>query len=197
MAHFCVNCGAVLVPREIEGKTYEACPNDDFVLWRDPKVVTSVVVVNDGRIVLGRRDIEPGKGLWCLPGGFVNHDEDPVDAAKRECREEIGAQVEITRLLGVYHIAKTTAPSMVGVAYEARLANGARLEPGVEMSEVDLYALGDLPVLAFPSHRWILDEYLTFQGSPEAAVLPPGAAAAPRASRPSPARVRSKSRRSR
>ena len=197
MIHYCVNCGSVLVPREIEGRIYEACPNDDFVLWRDPKVVTSVVVVDNGRIVLGRRDIEPGKGLWCLPGGFVNHDEDPVDAARRECREEIGAQVEITRLLGVYHIAKTTAPSMVGVAYEARLANGERLSAGVEMSEVDLYAEDSLPEMAFPSHRWILDNYFKFRDSQEAAVLPPGAAAAPRASRPSPARERSRSRQSR
>ncbi len=184
MAHYCVNCGAVLVPREIEGKTYEACPNDDFVLWRDPKVVTSVVVVHDGGIVLGRRDIEPGRGLWCLPGGFVNHDEDPVDAARRECREEIGAEVEITRLLGVYHIAKTTAPSMVGVAYEARLANGERLEPGVEMSAVDVYAADGLPELAFPSHRWILEQYFKYRESQEVAVLPHGAAAARRASRP-------------
>lgn len=197
MTHYCVNCGAVLVPREIEGRLVEACPNDDFVLWRDPKVVTSVVVVQDGRIVLGCRDIEPGRGLWCLPGGFVNHDEDPVDAARRECREEIGAEVEIARLLGVYHIAKTTAPSMVGVAYEARLANGARLEPGVEMSAVDLYGEGELPEIAFPSHRWILQQYFMFQALPEAAALPLGAATARRAARPSPARGRSRSRRSR
>lgn len=197
MTHYCVNCGAVLVPREIEGKMVEACPNDDFVLWRDPKVVTSVVVVQDGRIVLGRRDIEPGRGLWCLPGGFVNHDEDPVDAASRECREEIGAQVEVTRLLGVYHIAKTTASSMVGVAYEARLVHGALLAPGVEMTEVGLYSEDALPEMAFPSQRWILEEYFKFRASPEAAVLPLGAAAVPRASRPSPARERSRSRRSR
>ena len=197
MSHYCVNCGAVLVPREIEGKMVEACPNDDFVLWRDPKVVTSVVVIEDGKIVLGLRDIEPGRGLWCLPGGFVNHDEDPVDAARRECREEIGAEVEITRLLGVYHIAKTTAPSMVGVAYEARLANGARLEPGAEMSAVDVYAEDSLPELAFPSHRWILEQYFKYRESREVAALPPAGAAVPRASRPSAARERSRSRQSR
>ena len=187
----------MLVPREIEGKTVEACPNDDFVLWRDPKVVTSVVVIHDGRIVLGRRAIEPGHGLWCLPGGFVNHDEDPLDAAKRECHEEIGAQVEITRLLGVYHIAKNSAPSMVGVAYEARLVNGARLAPGAEMSAVDLYSESDLPELAFPSHRWILEQYFKSQESREGAALRPAGEAVPHASRPSPALGRSRSRRSR
>ena len=197
MAHYCINCGAVLVPREIEGRMFEACPNDDFVLWRDPKVVTSVVVVHDGRIVLGRRAIEPALGLWCLPGGFVNDDEDPADAARRECREEIGAQVEITRLLGVYHIPKQTAPSMVGVAYEARLAAGGRLEPGVEMSELGLYAADDLPTIAFPSHRWILEQFFMSQASLAAAKPPPDGAGARRASPPSPARARSTQRRKR
>ena len=110
MPHYCVNCGAELMPREVEGRMVEGCPNDDFVLWRDPKVVTAVIVEADGGVVLGRRAIEPALGHWCLPGGFVNDDEGPLDAAARECLEEIGAEVEVTGLIGVYHIAKREAP---------------------------------------------------------------------------------------
>jgi len=84
VAHFCVNCGAPLVTKLIEGREHEVCPNDSFVLWRDPKVAAAVVVESEGCIVLGRRAIEPGRGLWCLPGGFVNDDEDPATAAVRE-----------------------------------------------------------------------------------------------------------------
>lgn len=178
--HFCVKCGSVLEPRVIEGRTFEACPNDDFVLWHDPKVVTSVVVEVDGGVLLGRRSIEPGLGLWCLPGGFVNDDEHPSDAAVRECREEIAAEVEITGLLGVYHIPKRNAPSMVGIAYRARPADGQRPSPGVEMSELGVFTAGALPTLAFPSHAQILDDYF----------------ASPRrsASRPSRAQARSRPR---
>ena len=104
MAHYCVNCGSELVRREIEGRSLEACPNDDFVLWRDPKVATAVVVESDGGIVLGRRAIEPAYGMWCLPGGFVNDDESPVEAAVRECLEEICAAVVVTGLIGVSHL---------------------------------------------------------------------------------------------
>src|SRR3979411_1415709 len=119
MVHYCVNCGTELVMRVIEGREFETCPKDDFVLWRDPKVSTAVVIVVDGGVLLGRRAIEPGRGLWCLPGGFVNDDEDPWDAAARECKEEICAAVELTRLIGVYHIAKRTAPGLRGSANQA------------------------------------------------------------------------------
>ncbi|HEY8802626.1 MAG TPA: NUDIX domain-containing protein [Candidatus Dormibacteraeota bacterium] len=164
MGHFCINCGAPLVSRIIEGREVEACPNDSFVLWHDPKVSTAVVVEADGGIVLGRRAIEPGYGLWCLPGGFVNDDEDPAEAAARECFEEISAPVELTGLIGVYHIAKTDAPSMVVIAYRARLAEEARPSAGVEMLEVGVFQLDSLPSLAFPSHQTVLVEYLKSPG---------------------------------
>jgi 8-oxo-dGTP diphosphatase len=158
--HYCLNCGSPLTTRVIEGRELEACPNDDFVLWRDPKVAAAVVVEHgEGGIVLGRRAIEPGYGLWCLPGGFVNHDEDPKDAAVRECLEEIGAHVELTGLLGLYHVAKTTAPSIIGIAYRGRLIDGEEIQAGTEMIELGVFRPDELPSLAFPSHREVLKMY--------------------------------------
>jgi ADP-ribose pyrophosphatase YjhB (NUDIX family) len=175
MGHFCVNCGAALVPRVIEGREVEACPRDSFILWHDPKVSTAVIVEAEGGIVLGRRSIEPGYGLWCLPGGFVNDDEDPAVAAVRECLEEISAPVELTGLIGVFHIAKTDAPSMIGIAYTGRLADGARAAAGAEMLEIGVFRPDSVPPLAFPSHRRVLAEYLKS--------LAPAAEEAPRRAR--------------
>ena len=185
MGHFCVNCGGALVPRVIEGREVEACPRDSFVLWHDPKVSTAVVVEADGGIVLGRRSIEPGYGLWCLPGGFVNDDEDPALAAVRECREEVSAPVELTGLIGVYHIAKTDAPSMVGIAYKGRLIDGAVPTAGAEMLEVAVFRPDSLPQLAFPSHKKVVAEYLRSLVPGEAEAPRPAPEAAPRAARPS------------
>ena len=156
MAHFCVNCGEPLALKTIEGRDHEYCPKDGFVLWRDPKVAAAVVVEHEGGIVLGRRAIEPAYGDWCLPGGFVNDDEDPASAAVRECREEINAAVELTALLGIYHVAKTAASSIVGVAYRGRLADGETISAGPEMLEVRVFTPDGLPQIAFPSHREVL-----------------------------------------
>jgi len=161
VGHFCVNCGAPLVVKNIEGRALEVCPNDSYVLWRDPKVSAAVVVEHEGGIVLGKRSIEPGYGLWCLPGGFVNDDEDPAGAAVRECMEEINATVELTGLLGVYHVPKTTASSIIGIAYRGRVADGASISAGPEMLEVRVFPLDALPEIAFPSHRSVLEAYVT------------------------------------
>jgi ADP-ribose pyrophosphatase YjhB (NUDIX family) len=185
VGHFCVDCGTALVPRVIEGREVEACPRDGFILWHDPKVSTAVVVEAEGGIVLGRRSIEPGYGLWCLPGGFVNDDEDPAVAAVRECREEISVPVELTGLIGVYHIAKTDAPSMIGIAYKGRLVDGVVLSPGAEMLEVAVFPPGSVPPLAFPSHKRVVTEYLKSLAPAEEAAPPPDRATAPRAARPS------------
>jgi ADP-ribose pyrophosphatase YjhB (NUDIX family) len=164
VGHYCLKCGAPLVIRTIEGRELEACPHDDFVLWRDPKVATAVVVESGLGIVMGRRSIEPGYGEWCLPGGFVNHDEDPADAAVRECREEIGAEVRLEELLGVYHVAKMTASSIVGIAYRGVLVDGEKISAGSEMFEVAVFRPGEMPPLAFPSHRDVLAMYAGARG---------------------------------
>jgi 8-oxo-dGTP diphosphatase len=195
--HFCINCGAALVPRVIEGREVEGCPNDSFILWHDPKVSTAVVVEVDGGIVLGRRSIEPGYGLWCLPGGFVNDDEDPALAAARECLEEITVEVELIGLIGVYHVPKTDAPSMVGIAYRGRLADGVKPAAGTEMLEVGVFGLDSLPPLAFPSHRKVLEEYLRSLAPEGAVAHRSAAAAAQRGPRPSRPRAQTPSRRTR
>jgi ADP-ribose pyrophosphatase YjhB (NUDIX family) len=187
MAHYCVRCGTELLTRVIEGREMEACPRDDFVLWRDPKVASAVVVEVDGGVVLGRRAIDPGYGLWCLPGGFINDDEHPAEAAKRECVEEICADVELTGLIDVYHIPKRDASSMIGIAYRARLVDGAQVRPGAEMLEVRVFPLESLPQLAFPSHRQVLDEFVRSRGPAGVSGSESAYAKARRGGRPSPA----------
>ena len=71
--------------------------------YYNPKpVAAALTTTRDGRIILLRRGFQPGKGLWTVPGGFVDLGESVEQAAVREAMEELGIQVTLTGLLGVY-----------------------------------------------------------------------------------------------
>ena len=160
MGRFCLQCGHPLELRLVDGRQLEACPACTFVLWPDPKLATAVVVEAGGRVVLGRRAIEPGYGEWCLPGGFVDQDEHPEQAAARECREEIGAAVDLTGLLGVYHVTRQDGTGLVVLAYTGEVRDGEQLAAGSEMLEVQAFPRDGLPELAFTSHRQVMRDWL-------------------------------------
>lgn len=163
-ARYCQECGTRMELRQVEGRDVPHCPACGFVAWRNPLVATMVVVETPAGIVLGRRAIEPGLGLWCLPGGFVNEDEDPKDAAVRECEEEIRVRVDIDSLLEIYHITRADGRGMVGLAYAGRLAGGETPSAGSEMTEVGLFSPGALPDLAFASHRRAIADWALLRG---------------------------------
>jgi 8-oxo-dGTP diphosphatase len=167
-ARFCPRCATELGERDVEGKLLPACGACDYIAFRDPKVV-AVTVLSDGPggIWLIRRGIEPRVGEWALPGGYVDYDEHPRAAARRECQEEIGCEVEIDRLVGVHHANLVTA-GVVIVAYAGRIVAGTpRACP--EVLEVRRFALDELPPLAFSTHTAIVGEW---RGGPEAAPTP-------------------------
>jgi ADP-ribose pyrophosphatase YjhB (NUDIX family) len=159
-ARFCLWCGTPLELRAFDGKQLPACPSCDFVLWPDPKLATAVVVEAVGGIVVGKRSIDPGRGLWCLPGGFVDDHEHPAQAAMRECQEEIGAAVIIAGPLGIYHVRRAQRPHLVVIGYRAQLAAGARAVAAQEMDEVGVFPADSLPPLAFTSHQEAVNDWL-------------------------------------
>ena len=157
-ARYCPRCATELSERDVEGKLLPACAACDYIAFRDPKVV-AVAVLSDGpgSVWLIRRGIEPRRGEWALPGGYVDYDEHPRAAAERECHEEIGCVVEIDRLVGVHHANLVTA-GVVIVAYAGRIVSGTpRACP--EVLEVRRFGLDELPPLAFATHSAIVGEW--------------------------------------
>ncbi len=104
MYRFCPACGGGLETRKPPGDTRDRqiCGRCGRVHYRNAKPCAEVLVVRDGRVLLVRRAIEPGKGQWDIPGGFLEADELPEDGAIRELREETGLAITITGLLGIY-----------------------------------------------------------------------------------------------
>lgn len=151
------------------------CEDCGFIDYDNPKIVVGSVAFWEDRILLCRRAIDPRKGYWTLPAGYLEHHETAADGARREAWEEARARIEIDQLLGLYSIARL---SQVQLIFRARLLS-PDVEPGPETLELDLFDWGRIPwaEVAFPSVRWALDH---FRESRDLAVFapfgnPPGA----------------------
>ncbi len=144
------------VSRIPEGDDRErlTCPDCGFIQYDNPKVVVGSVPRWQGRILLCRRAINPRKGFWTLPAGYLEMNESVEDGARREAWEEARAQLTLHGVLAVYNIPRL---SQVQVIYRATLIDG-EASPGPESLDVRLFAWDDIPwgELAFPSVRWAL-----------------------------------------
>jgi len=142
-----------------EGDTAEryVCGQCGHIAYSNPKIVVGSVVAHEGRILLCRRAIDPRKGFWTLPAGFLEEHETPEAGARREAREEARAEIALDALLAVYAVPHI---SQVQLMYRARFA-APGFSPGPESLEVRLFAWNEIPwnELAFPSVKWALEHY--------------------------------------
>jgi len=156
---FCPVCGGSLIQQILKAQEPPrlVCSQCDFVFYLDPKVVACSIVEIDDRIVLLKRAIDPQKGKWVLPGGYVDRGEEVTAAAIRETHEECGLRTRIARLLGVYSYPGRPA---VVVVYVAEYESG-QLTAGDETDEFGLYGKDKIPwpQLAFQSTVDALRDY--------------------------------------
>ena len=132
------------------------CDRCGYVAYENPKIVTgSVATAPDGRILLCKRAIEPRKGYWTLPAGYMEMNESVEDAALREAREEAGAALRLDRVLAIYSVPRI---GQVQVMFRAELLNPDGVKAGIESEAVDLFAWEEVPWpdLAFPTVAWAL-----------------------------------------
>lgn len=133
------------------------CSQCEFIFYLDPKVVACSIVKIDGRVILLKRAIDPQRGKWVLPGGYVDRGEEVSTGALRETEEECGLRTRIKRLLGVYSYPGRMA---VVVVYVADYVSGD-LRAADESDEVGLYLQEEVPwkELAFQSTVDALRDY--------------------------------------
>ncbi len=143
-----------------EGDDFErdVCTDCGWVHYVNPKIVVGSVVTFEDKFLLCRRAINPRKGFWTLPAGFMEQKETTEEGAIREAFEEANAHIKIRDLLGVYNI---THISQVQMMYRAEL-EAPEFSAGPESLEVALFTWDTIPwgELAFPTVYWALHQYL-------------------------------------
>lgn len=143
------------------------CGDCGWIHYVNPKVVVGAVVASGDRLLLCRRAIEPRRGFWTIPAGYLEERESSEQGAAREAREEACAEIRIDGLLGVYNIPRI---SQVQLIYRAELLDG-RHAPGPESLESRLLTWDEIPwrELAFPTVQWALNAWAAHRDRPLAA----------------------------
>ncbi|MBC7800420.1 MAG: NUDIX hydrolase [Gemmatimonadaceae bacterium] len=151
------------------------CDQCGFVDYANPKVVVGAVVTEAGQVLLCRRAIEPRRGFWTIPAGYLELDETVEEGALRETYEEAEARIMLDGILAIYSISRI---GQVQVIFRARFDGTPAFRPGVESLDTRMFAAADIPwdELAFPSVNWALQAWQRAGDRPLAAPAgnPPG-----------------------
>jgi len=138
------------------------CAACGFIDYQNPKIVVGSVAFWEGQILLCRRAIDPRKGYWTLPAGYLELGETAEEGARREAREEACARLEIDRLLAIYSVPRI---SQVQLMFRAHLVS-PEIAAGPESEAVGLFLWDDIPWgdLAFPTVDWALRHFQEVRG---------------------------------
>lgn len=160
---------SVLETPEGDNRRRLVCRDCGYIAYDNPKIVAACVGAWEGQYLLCRRAIEPRRGYWTIPGGYLEARETTAEGALREAREEACCRIELTGLAGIFEIPRV---SQIYVVHYGRLA-APEFAPGPESLEVKLFAYEDIPwdEIAFPPAAWGLKQ--VHNGRPaEGAVSP-------------------------
>lgn len=157
-ASFCPHCGAALSTREIEERDRQFCPDCERVVWRNPVPTAGVAVVADEGVLLTERAVKPGVGDWAVPGGHLEVEESPEEAAARELREETGlrADPEDLTLLDTFSVTQFEGKRVVSIGFAVRREDtDGEPHAGTEVADVRWFmpdSFGETSEAFLPPH---------------------------------------------
>ncbi|MBI2074517.1 MAG: NUDIX hydrolase [Candidatus Levybacteria bacterium] len=154
---FCPYCANKLILKTIDDEEVKACTNCDFIFWNNPKPVTSIILKKDNKILMLQKASDPFKEYWVLPGGFIKHEETAELAIKREAKEEIGSDVIVEGLIGVYRIDNDPRGIHIDIIYHGKLNGEIKL--GKEDKSWHYFFINELPEHIAYKHREAINDW--------------------------------------
>ena len=161
---YCFKCGSKVEKIEVEHRERAYCKKCDIILYENP-IPTVVALIRRGeKVLLIRRGIEPGKGGWALPGGFIEMNESPESAILREVYEETNLKGKEAKLFDIIHYNSVFYSSILIISYEVLISDFEPARPGDDAIEVRFFNFDDRPKLIFKPHedllrKWLKGEY--------------------------------------
>jgi ADP-ribose pyrophosphatase YjhB (NUDIX family) len=156
---FCPRCSNELKIEYLFGAMRSVCPKCKWIHFMDPKVAAAVLVVREeDQVLLVRRAGEPFRGLWTLPAGFIDSGEDPAEAAQRECLEETGLSVRVTRVYEIVSGREHPRGADFVIVYQAELVSGD-MKADDDVDAVEWFDKSNLPPLAFLATKKVLQSF--------------------------------------
>jgi ADP-ribose pyrophosphatase YjhB (NUDIX family) len=156
--NYCPICGTAMERRERYGRFRPVCPSCGHIVFVKPSVAVQVLLTNDSKVLLVKRKFDPASGLWAIPAGFMEADENPRDAARREVHEETGLHVDDLELLEVFGRFDDGGKADMVIAFRATVVGG-QLKAGDDAEEVAWFAKDALPELAFMPTRIVVRKW--------------------------------------
>lgn len=157
---FCPYCGSRLESRHIDGMKRRYCSNCGKVIYENPIPAVSLVLIEQGKVLLVKRAVEPQKGEWCLPGGFLEITESPEQAVVRELMEETGLKAIHFELIGLTSQDSECYKNVLLIGYNIVSFKGQELQADDDAEEAKFFSRGAIPQLAFEGHELFLNEIL-------------------------------------
>ncbi|MEM7344809.1 MAG: NUDIX hydrolase [Chloroflexota bacterium] len=160
MNTYCPKCGGMLEAKYFaeDQRTRQVCTKCGAILYKNAKPCVGVLVLRDNELLLIKRGIEPFKGYWDIPGGFLEVDEHPADGARREIKEETGLHIEPTEILDIFMDEYgSTEDYTLNVCYIAKVVAGEAVA-GSDATAIQWFPMTALPEnIAFAWAKEALD----------------------------------------
>ena len=156
---FCSNCGKRNNFGKKDGNTRFYCTHCHSIHYENPKPTATLICPNKNSILLVKRAAEPGKGLWGLPGGFIERGESLEGGAKRELLEETNLVGSVQEILGTCSHYNTIFGDILLIGMQMQINQWSQIRAGDDASEAILFPCDELPKLAFQCHENIVNMY--------------------------------------
>jgi len=139
MAAYCQACGSRVTQQLVDDRMREVCGSCGTVFYAQWKVSAGVRVVKEGSLLLVQRGIDPWRGKWHMPAGYVEVDEEPYQAAERETLEETGLNVRAGKLVDCYTDTEDPRGNAIVLVYDAEIVGG-NLSTSAETESVGFFS---------------------------------------------------------